>query len=667
MKNYIKIQVLICCLFPLCLVAQKDTVSLNGSWQFAMDPMKSGEGQGWYTPEFASQALEPVEVPHCYSADPRYFAYTGTAWYFKTFQSDLPAGKTRAYIRFGSVFYKTKVWVNGSNAGAHEGGYTPFEVDITPMLKQGENVLTVQVNNEWDSTTIPGAKTFDTIYRPHALQLYAWMNYGGITRPVSLIYRPDSYINAVKISGVPDLKTNTAVVKAMVQLKNAGTAAIRESVSFGIKYKGVTVYETKKPQQVLVPPDSTVTTWLEASLPAKDVHLWNIETPELYEATVYTRTHTTTVNIGIRKIEISGTKLLLNGEAVKLGGANRPTDYPGLGSTDPDSVVQKDLRAMKEAGLVFSRIAHHTASDAVMDWADRNGMLLIAEAGNWQMTTKQMADPMMRNKYIQQLTEMMMRDWNRPSVIAYSLGNEFRSNKKEGIDWVKDMGAYVRKMDPDRLITFASHTVWRGGIKKPEDEASNYVDFISANIYADHAKNIKHIQQVYPGKPIYVSEFGIRNKPGDEDEAARLKYLNNAMAAFRDCDQLIGANIWTLNDYVSRYPSTDKNGYRQWGLVDEHRNPRRLYYSVQQEFSPAIVSAKRINDASIRVEVIVRKDFPSHTLQGYSIRTGTGSWPLKTLKPGESQQLVLNVGKDVSAIELLQRQGYIILNITVTE
>ena len=155
-----------------------------------------------------------------------------------------------------------------------------------------------------------------------------------------------------------------------------------------------------------------------------------------------------------------------------MGGGNRPADYPGLGSVDPDSILFRDLKLMKSAGMEFSRIAHHAVPESLLNWADKHGMLIITEAGNWQMTTRQMSDPQMREKYKSQLKEMVERDWNHPSVIAYSLGNEFYSQKEEGKAWVRDMKEYVNKLDNSRLVTFASYMAFRDYIKKPEGEGN---------------------------------------------------------------------------------------------------------------------------------------------------------------------------------------------------
>ncbi len=242
----------------------------------------------------------------------------------------------------------------------------------------------------------------------------------------------------------------------------------------------------------------------EATIPAKDMKLWYSDNPVLYRAEVVTGADTVSRAFGIRRIEVQGTQLLLNGESIRMGGCNRPLDYPGYGSMDPKDVLEKDLMLIKNGGMELSRISHYPVSTQLLDWADEHGLLIIAEAGNWQLTPKQMADPAMRAKYQSQLREMMERDWNHPSVIAWSVGNEYHSHTAEGQAWTKDMYAFAKSLDASCLATFASMFVFRDMIAKPEDEASQYVDFVSANIYGDHLQVFTAYSRSYIPTSLFI-------------------------------------------------------------------------------------------------------------------------------------------------------------------
>ncbi|MHA4812389.1 glycoside hydrolase family 2 protein [Flavitalea flava] len=666
--------------------------SLNGEWTFAMDPVQSGEQDKWFAQEFPSAKFDKVIVPHCWSVDKRWEFYTGKAWYFKRFAGAVGAGGNSAptgngaaaptgmhqFMHFDAVFYKARIWLNGQPAGEHEGGYTPFELEVTGKLKN-ENVLAVEVDNSWDTTTIPGAKTPVNYEPANAAQLYPWINYGGITRSVSLISRPGVYIRNIKITTDPDLKKGPAQIRIVAWLANLSGAAGRAVVHARVLREGIVNKKPFKEVRIDLPSGLGDSVVFETQLSSNEVTLWDQDHPRLYRAEVSIETQTGADTLaaafGIRKLELAGNKLLLNGEPIKMGGANRPMDHPDFGSMDPEVVLEKDLGMMKSGCMELSRVNHYPITEAMLNWADRNGMLFIEEAGNWQMTPKQMADPLMRRKFETQMKEMVERDWNHPCLFAWSVGNEFQSQTKEGKDWVKDMGHFTRTMDPSRFITFASMMVGRDNIKVPEDEASNWVDFISINMYGNYLKNLQHVHSVYPGKAVYVSEFGIR-ADGVKDENARVEHLQTAMAAFRQCDYVIGANIWTFNDYRSRFPGTNANGYRPWGLITPQREPRGMYTAWQEEFAPAtltLVSGKEGTGAKdgqggqsgqggqLIIRVTARKDFPAYTLRDYSLRYAGKILPLRTLRPGESQEVIIGLPSSTNAIELVKPGGFVIL------
>lgn len=648
---------------PLITSAQGRTKSsLDGSgWTFALDPVNAGEHEQWFKTDYPSQVFDKVTVPHSFSVDPRYAYFTGPAWYFKKFTASSPQPGHRAILKFDAVFYKASIWFNGRMIGEHEGGYTPFELDITADLKTS-NTLAIRVNNSWDTTTIPGAKTVNSYQSANMSQVFPWINYGGLTRSVYLLTRPDVFLQKVKIVTSPDLVKGSAVIKVTALVKNLSSQSVSPTVNANIFYKNIKSNIRFKPARINLAAGASSVVVFENVLSAKDVRLWNPDQPEIYKSELSTGEDTVKTNFGIRSVQCVGTKLLLNGEPIRMGGCNRPLDIPGFGSLDPDELLFKDLTLIKEGSMELSRISHYPVSEALLDWADNNGLLIIAEAGNWQMTPKQMSDLLMRTKFQSQLTEMIERDWNHPSVIAWSMGNEFQSQTEEGKSWVRDMSAFTKKIDDSRLITFASMIVGRDNIKKPEDEASQYVDFISTNIYGNHLKMLQHIHELYPGKPVYLSEFGLRTD-GVKSEEERVAHLQKAMQDFRQCDFLIGASVWTFNDYQSRFPGTNANGYRPWGLVSPQREIRGMYAAWQEEFAPAIIEVIDWSAQKVTVKITARADFPSYILRNYVLKVADQSVILNTLRPGESQQIIVNAntGKELKEISLIKPGGFVVL------
>jgi beta-glucuronidase len=657
-----KLLIFVMLLFPSALLAQTGLKVLEGNWTFALDPVNVGVKDEWFQPDLPIERWDQVTVPHCFSVDPRYYRYTGTAWYFKRFPKIQVPDGYRAVIRFEAVFYKAQVWLNGEKVGEHEGGYTPFELDITEGLSE-KNALALRVNNAWDTTTIPGAKTRVPYQGENMAQMFPWINYGGITRPVKLILRPEAYISNVRVEATPDLKNGTAHVRIAAFIKNDSDVAMKKNDLRASVYQSGREIKTKfRITGEDAGPGRQSVVHLEATLASKDVRLWNIDEPVLYAWEVIAGKDTARAAFGIRKVEIRGTKLLLNGEPISLGGCNRPLDYPGYGSMDPPHVLEQDLTLIKSAGMELSRISHYPVSSEMLDWADRHGMLIIAEAGNWQMTPKQLSDPLMRAKFQSQMKEMIERDWNHPSVIAWSVGNEYQSQTEEGKSWTRDMYAFTKSIDPSRLVTFATNIAGRSSIQRAEDEASRYVDFISANIYGGHLRTLQHIHELYPDKPIYVSEFGVRaDLVKSEDE--RVAYLKRAMNDFRQCDFVIGASVWTFNDYQSSFPGTNINGYRPFGLVSPQRELREMYFASQEEFSPATISIEGPEDGKLRLVITARKDFPSYTLRNYKVRVADQLFEIPVLRPGESKTLAVDLTGATGdrTVELVKPGNFVIL------
>ena len=652
-------------------VRYPDAVPLHGVWSFALDPMDTGEKEKWYQSTKPSQSWnkwevwDNVEVPHCFSADPRYKYFNGTVWYRKSFRWQADAGK-RTILHFDAVYYECSVWINDKKVGEHEGGYTPFQFDISDQLKAGENLIAIRVNNDtWRHGTIPGPKE-----KGPNTSVPGWLNYGGITRPVYLTVEPKNYIENIKIEATPDLIKRTAQLKTKVFIKkqDGSVSAINPSLTVLLKKRKIVVsWKFSAPQNAS---DDLVEIEATASLKPADMKLWQLDEPVCYQLQTVVPGDTVTTTFGIRKVEVKNAQLLLNGEPIKVAGGNRVVDHPGLGSLEPDWLVEKDLTMMKKTGMEFHRLTHYTTTEAVLNWADRSGMLIVAEAGNWQLTPEQMDNDTIRTKFRQQFDEMVKRDWNHPSLIAYSVGNEYLSETPSGQRWTKDMIAHAKETDPTRLYTFAT---MRQSIlpKNPEDEASQYVDFVCANIYGNQVAILDNIHRLYPDKPILISEYGIRvdNKNGEQGQVDYLKkYLND----IRSRPYVVGASWWSYNDYESRHYGTNKNGYRPWGLVDPDRSPRQLYAFHQTEMSPLVVTKKSFTvggqgDHELVLEIRNRADFPSYATRNYILKTADHQMKIPDLSPGQTAEVRINVkGFDPSIkIEIIKPTGFSIVETNI--
>jgi beta-glucuronidase len=208
---------------------------------------------------------------------------------------------------------------------------------------------------------------------------------------------------------------------------------------------------------------------------------------------------------------------------------------------------------------------------------------------------------------------MMERDWNHPSVIAWSVGNEFAADTPAGIAWVKEMVAFTRGLDAARPVTFVSNTVSKASLKAAAEEGSAFVDFVCLNTYGrtprENAANIDRAHALHPGKPLLVTEYGIRHDfVGDETE--RIDWFREMLAVVRARPFVSGLSVWSLNDYRSRYVGTNPNGWREWGLVAPDRTPRGAYHALRREHGGIVLESARMAAGKLTIRFAPRTDFP---------------------------------------------------------
>lgn len=547
------------------------------------------DGPGWTFKTTLEDKATEVVVPHCWPASDEYRRYIGDAIYQRDFDSPALASGQLVRLHFDAVYYQASVWLNGRKLGVHEGGYTPFEFDATHVLKAGKNHLLVEVNNTPTLSTIPALATShgSRDYPPYGAAegegIVGWMPYGGIVRPVSLIISNPVYLRNMKIDAAPDLARHTARITVHVWVHNGGSTSKQVSVrgtaaGLDIRFPSITVKNGA----------DTETQWTGM---LDNVHLWDVRDPFLYDATLKVPGDQLSTRFGVREIRVHGTELLLNGKPVHLFGANRVSEDPVEGLRESDAIIQRDMSDMLACNMRMMRIAHYPQAPALLDYADAHGMLLIAEAGNWNMSAWQMADPGIRALWQKQMKDMMEQDWNHPSVIAWSVGNEYESFTRDGIDWTRDMRAFTLGLDRTRLITFASRFTGDPAVKTGKDEASQYSDFVSINVYGNYARAFDHAHALFPDKPVFVTEFGKMGEPGLHDPE-RIAAISEAVAAMKARPWMIGGSLWTWADYRSLHRGTPPSGIRYWGVVTIDREHRDSWQVVRDLFKTNYLEGK---------------------------------------------------------------------------
>jgi beta-glucuronidase len=617
-------------LVSICLASER--IDLNGHWQFRIDPDKTGATHGWT--QAAPIALDTVSVPHTWNIG-RHEDFEGTAWYFRSFV--LPAGIQSKHVElhFGGIFYKARVWVNGTEAGSHEGGHTAWFCDITRLLK-ASNFIAVEINNEPGFSTIPG---FAMDLKEGGNIWYDWWHYGGIVRDVWLTAGEPVLVRRQHVRSKINLAADSvsAEVSDEIAIDNFSKQAAK------LKLKVDLISPDNEQRIPLGVKDLTAavgTTAIKIDAKLDSVRLWHFDHPEVYrvETTLLDASGSPvdvlTDNYGFRVLELRDRHLYLNGERVRLSGMARHAESPDEGLAETRGTMLHDYAEMKQLQVTLARPVHYPQHPYILDFCDRNGILLMPEIPIWHFSEQQLTSPLVLALAKQMMTEMIEADWNHPSVLAWSACNESETFTPGGVAYFKRMYEIVKALDPDRFVSYADDRIPFGA--DPKTNAATYADFVMVNEYfgtfhGDPAllrPALERLGRDYPDKMIVVSEFGfpgIFAKDKAAGDALRGKLIREHLEAFRQYDFIGGALLWCYQDYRSHrnLRPGETAGIVETGLVDENRQ-RYLSFDVwKEENSPAQVRLRFLFEGGIpsgmsaTVSRRGENDLPSYPLHGY--------------------------------------------------
>jgi beta-glucuronidase len=654
------------------------SLPLANDWRFAIDAQDAGEAEEWFAPAFDDGAWTSVTVPHTWNVMPEYSNFEGRAWYRRAFTLPAEAAAGHVALRFQAVFYLARVWLNGVYLGEHEGGYTPFEFDVSHVARPGaDNVLAVQVDNARSLARIPA------ILRPG--WSFDWWNYGGIVRDVEVAISSRAFIAGQRVLAVPHLagpdEADAATITATISVMNTASEALAGTLTARLRDDNSGPPAGPVSATVSLPAGGQGETQLSLTLPAPK--LWHFDHPNLYHWSVTLAgadgqaLDVDEVTIGIRQVELKDARFYLNGEPVRLVGLTRHADSPEHGLAETTAVMAADYDDLKQLNEVLSRPVHYPQAEYILNYADRNGILLIPEVPAWQLTADQMANEHVRDVERQQLREMIAASANHPSVWAWSIGNEIESETTAGQDFVRDMIAYVKSLDPTRPVGFASNRL--GG--RPWADATALSDFVLMNQYFGTWVGPKDglgpaldaIHTAWPDKTVIISEFGfeprwqklwappsfasdptqfysIPESSAPDSEAAdaqRRQLIAEQMAVYRAKPFVAGAIFWTYQDYRTRTDFV-------MGVVDAERQRRGSWAVLREAYAPVLFDSVAITPAAggvqsatitLRTRGPVDEDLPAYTLRGYRLRwmltapdgpaaLSDGGMPLPVLAPG---------------------------------
>jgi hypothetical protein len=358
--------------------------------------------------------------------------------------------------------------------------------------------------------------------------------------------------------------------------------------------------------------------------------------------------------------------LWLNGERVRLTGMTRHEESTQEGLAETRGTILYDWNDMKALQVVLTRPVHYPQHPDVLDYADRNGVLLVPEIPMWQFSEEQMKDPKVLTLAKQMMQEMIEEARNHPSVFAWSVCNESATSTPGGRAYVKAMVEHVKALDADRFVSYADDGL--GFLKDPALNANQYTDFLMMNQYfgswhgpaAGLAPALERLGKLFPDKMVLISEFGLAGPFAPDTQQAdveRVRTIREQLAEFARHDFVAGAIFWCYQDYKSHrnlWPG-ETSGYVEMGLVDENRQRLPSYTVWKDETSPARLSVEWTKGSpfgpptGFRATVTRRPptELPAYDLRGYRLEWEARDHDGAVLSSG-SQALPL-VGAPASA------------------
>ncbi|MGA9071101.1 MAG: glycoside hydrolase family 2 TIM barrel-domain containing protein, partial [Terracidiphilus sp.] len=458
----------------------------------------------------------------------------------------------------------------------HEGGYTSFNCEVTAAIHAGANFIVAAVDNTRREDNVPTLET-------------DWWNYGGLTRSVSLIEVPETFIDQYDLHLS---RTEDSVIEGWVNF-----------VSDFSKFADKPVLRANFEEKVEIPElgikadgKSDRYGHVEFHFKAPGLIRWSPDHPKLYKVKITVGEDSVTDLIGFRTMETRGTEILLNGKPIFLRGISIHAEAPyrtGRANTDKDAETL--LGWAKDLGCNFVRLAHYPHDETMLRAADRMGLLVWSE--NPVYWALQFDNPKVLSKAEQQLDEEIGTSRNHAAIILWSMANE-TPNTEARTRFIETEAAHARELDPTRLITAALLVRGEGKTKVIDDPLGKSLDVIGFNEYIGwyegHPEAADTTEwRVEYQKPLIVSEFGGGAKAGlhgDENERWTEEYQANIyrhqLGMLNRIPQLRGMSPWILMDF--RSPNRPLTGiqdeFNRKGLISDQGEKKQAFSILQKAY-----------------------------------------------------------------------------------
>ncbi len=675
----------------------RTSISLSTGWKFQF----GNETSAAVGSDFDDSTWERVDVPHTWNHIGAYAEKRGAetdnrqgvGWY--RLWVDAPRAKPgdRQYLDFAAVGKVAEVWVNGRQVGTHKGAFARFRLDVTDAWKPGaRNLVVVSADN---SKVEPGSSTSEVI--PLSGDFFV---HGGIYREVSLLQLPAASIDPLDYGGpgvyarATAITDQSATVEVRTRLRNAGDAARNLSLATEIRdAKGKIVARSSQPITLTAGSKE-----IKANLAVPIPHRWNGRAdPYLYSVTARltdgkTVLDSVTQPLGLRTFRFDADAgFFLNERHIKLHGVSRHQDAMGAGWALTPHQHERDMALIEELGANTIRQAHYQHADEWSALADKAGMVVWAEVP--YVTTPsvsggQGSDALWANAE-QQLREQIRQNYNHPSIMMWSVGNEVDSAKGFGLKGsppkplalLQRLNAVAKEEDPDRPTTFADCCEGLGLIQTAGEQLAGTADLIGYNRYygwyypnplnarKDLGDTLDKLHKQHPKLPLSLSEYGAGGTISQHSDDVANGFVNfvgrphpeeyqawvheQSWPAIAGRDYVFASWVWAMFDFSSDLRDEgDSVDLNDKGLVTADRKQRKdafWFYKVAWSDKPTIfLTGKRYLDRAYPVmDVKAYSNAPqaSLTLNGKLIGTApcrefVCEWKGVALKPGANAATV---------------------------
>ena len=574
-------------------VYNREVTSLNGAWKYIIDPYENGYYNYRYKPfdqqetpwasafflnskpkdasdllEYDFDNMDDLQVPGDWNSQTKELLYyEGTLWYKKSFDYKVAKEGSRVFVYFEASNYKTEIYFNGKKLGTHIGGFTPFNFEITDLLKIRDNFLVVKVDNKRLKDGVPTLNT-------------DWWNYGGLTRDVKLVETTPTFIQDYFIQLSPD---NNKIVKGYIDLDGPNNKAQKVTL---------TIPELGLNKEFTTDDNGRVTFEIKVD----QIAYWSIENPVLYDLSIQTEAEEIKDKIGFRTIETKGAEILLNNKPIYLKGISIHEESPhraGRGYSEEDA--EQLLQWAKDLGCNYVRLAHYPHNEHMVRLADKKGILVWEENPVYWTISWDNQDTYKNAE--NQLSELISRDKNRASVIIWSMANE-TPNTPERNAFLSKLASHAKNLDNTRLISAALEQKNYNGnpsIRTIDDPFADVVDVLSFNQYIGWYDGLPEkcetiTWQIDQDKPVVISEFGAGAKQGlHGDKHARWTeefqedlYIKT-LAMLNRVEKIQGISPWILVDFRSprRVLPKIQDGWNRKGLISEEGVKKKAFFVLQ--------------------------------------------------------------------------------------